>query len=225
MVSLDAVRNQKNIWVAAGDGDLERVQELIDEGVSPNAADENTYTPMHAAASYAQIHVLEFLISRGGDVNIADEDGETPLFVVETVEAASYLITHGADVHHRNNDGELPVDRLEEDAPEVSEYLRSLETTTSPDGPREGTQSLPPSQFATDQAAEHLSSELISQVQGITERAERQGRDPDEELRRVVGDSLLASVRAGQGLSGPSSTTADDNDTAKRARLDDNPGR
>ena len=92
---------QKNIWVAAGDGDPQRVQvsqhllwclansdttspgtgrarmhvftgfhTLILTGIvtaiSPNAPDPFTYTPMHAAASYSQIQVLSYLVSRGG---------------------------------------------------------------------------------------------------------------------------------------------------------------
>lgn len=41
------MKQQKNIWVAAGDGDLERVRELIEhQGDSPNARDPFTYTPM-----------------------------------------------------------------------------------------------------------------------------------------------------------------------------------
>ncbi|KAG8916798.1 hypothetical protein FRC00_014385 [Tulasnella sp. 408] len=208
MVSQSAARNQKNIWVAAGDGDLGRVQELLDQGISPNAADENTYTPI-----------------RGGNVNITDEDGETPLFVVETVEAARYLLEHGADMNHRNNEGELPVDRLEEDAPEVSEYLRSLSSAEIPDASSGGTQSQSASQFATDQAAELLSSELISQVKEIMERAEREGVDPEEELKKVVGDSLLATIRTGQGMSGPNDSSAENTDTSKRARLEGSPER
>ncbi|KAG9050096.1 hypothetical protein FS837_007619 [Tulasnella sp. UAMH 9824] len=225
MVRQSAARNQKNIWVAAGDGDLGRVQELLDEGISPNAADENTYTPMHAAASYAHIPVLDLLLSRGGNVNITDEDGETPLFVVETVEVARYLLERGADMNHRNNEGETAVDRLEEDAPEVSDYLRSLSSAEIPDTSSEGNQPRSPSQFATEQAAELLSSELISQVQEIMERAEREGVDPEEELRKVVGDSLLATIRTGQGMSGHNDSSADKTDTSKRARLEGSPER
>lgn len=76
------MKQQKNIWVAAGDGDLERVRELIEhQGDSPNARDPFTYTPMfvfsrchrhphsfftrHAAASYGQRHVLQYLIGCG----------------------------------------------------------------------------------------------------------------------------------------------------------------
>ena len=35
-----------NIWVASSDGDLERVKQLLAEGVSVNAQDELGYSPM-----------------------------------------------------------------------------------------------------------------------------------------------------------------------------------
>ncbi len=94
--------------------------------MSPNAADENTYTPMfvtsslailaqrssdlctsnrHAAASYAHLPLLEYLISKGGNINITDEDGDTPLFVVESVETARWLVEHGAQADVKNGEG------------------------------------------------------------------------------------------------------------------------
>jgi hypothetical protein len=40
--------DQKNIWVAAGDGDLARVRDLVEQHhLSPNAPDQFTYTPMY----------------------------------------------------------------------------------------------------------------------------------------------------------------------------------
>lgn len=33
----------KNLWTAAGDGDLERVRQLLDNGQSPNEKDDNAY--------------------------------------------------------------------------------------------------------------------------------------------------------------------------------------
>lgn len=33
----------KNLWTAAGDGDLDRVRQLLDEGQSPNDKDQNSY--------------------------------------------------------------------------------------------------------------------------------------------------------------------------------------
>lgn len=63
-------------------------------------------TNRHAAASYAHLELLTYLMSVGGDINILDEEGETPLFTVETMEAAEFLVEHGAEVGLRNNDGQ-----------------------------------------------------------------------------------------------------------------------
>lgn len=60
---------------------------------------------MHAAASYAHLELLDYLLSVGGDVNLADDDGDTPLFIVESVAAARWLIEHGADPRHQNEEG------------------------------------------------------------------------------------------------------------------------
>ncbi|ELU40785.1 Ank domain-containing protein [Rhizoctonia solani AG-1 IA] len=97
----------KNIWLAAGDGDLERVKiNKLGIGVSPNAADDVIgYTPMHAAASYGHIPILTYLISKGGDVNITDEEGDTPLYTAETVAVAQFLVEHGALVDVTNSEG------------------------------------------------------------------------------------------------------------------------
>ncbi|KAG9011094.1 hypothetical protein FRB94_009237 [Tulasnella sp. JGI-2019a] len=217
MVRQSAVSNQKNIWVAAGDGDLERVKELIEEeGLSPNVPDPNTYTPMHAAASYAHIGMIDYLISRGGDVNVTDDDGETPLFVVESIATARHLVENGATPDHRNHEGLTPAENLDEDFPEVATYLRGLTSQSEVPLPMA---SLPPapSQFLAERTTEHLSSELVTQVQEIMERSERDGTDPDEELRRVVGDTLLESYQAGRQMRG---AVQDIEPTAKRARTD-----
>ncbi|TFK47859.1 ankyrin [Heliocybe sulcata] len=194
------VQRVKNIWVAAGDGDLERVRELIeDESLSPNVADPNSYTPMHAAASYGNIDILTYLISRGGDVNITDDDGDTPLYTVENVETARFLIENGAILMRTNNEGVSPIDHLAEDFPEVSAYLHTLTTTTE----LADASLLPlhePSQHAQNVASETLTSSLMASAQEIMQRAEAEGRDPEEELRRLVGQTVLEGVATGYGL-------------------------
>jgi ankyrin repeat protein len=60
---------------------------------------------MHAAASYAHTELLEYLISVGGDINLRDDDGDTPLYVVETVEMARWMIERGADWSVVNEEG------------------------------------------------------------------------------------------------------------------------
>ena len=81
-------------------------QHLIEtENLSPNIPDPNSYTPMHAAASYAHTDLLEYLISKGGDINLRDDDGDTPLYVVESVDMARWMIERGADWGVVNEEG------------------------------------------------------------------------------------------------------------------------
>lgn len=228
------VQHEKNIWIAAGDGDLGRVRELVEQhALSPNVPDANTYTPMHAAASYGHLHVLEYLISQGGDVNITDEDGDTPLYAVENVETARYLVEHGAVVDRRNADGVSPADYLAEDFQEVAAYLETISPTRTADAAPSPALSPPshpqPSQRAQDLASESLTSSLIQSVQGIMERAEAEGRDPDEELREVVGRTVLQGVVTGYGMGAESSDRTAEREEgpgengAKRSRTDTGP--
>lgn len=53
-----------NIWVSAADGDMERVQYLLEHGGgTPTSKDSVEYTPLHAAASYAKHEVLYVKLS------------------------------------------------------------------------------------------------------------------------------------------------------------------
>ncbi|EJU04843.1 ankyrin, partial [Dacryopinax primogenitus] len=190
----------KNIWVAAGDGDLERVQ----IGIAPNAPDQYTYTPMHAAASYGHIHILEYLSSQGGNVNVVDDDGDTPLYTVENVETARYLVEKGATWDMRNKEGLTPADALDEDFAEVSAYLRSLAApgVSVNDGADASgnhvSQAVMPSEHLQDLTAHNMTTGLMDRVEDIMRRAEAEGRDPDEELRTALGDVFRQGMRTGQ---------------------------
>ncbi|KAF8753318.1 Ankyrin repeats (many copies) [Rhizoctonia solani] len=161
----------KNIWLAAGDGDLERVKALIEEqGVSPNAADD-------------VIGTLPW-----GDVNITDEEGDTPLYTAETVAVAQFLVEHGALVDVTNSEGVSPIETTEEDFPEVATYLRS-KTSLPPRHQEEQTQAQ-----EHEAASEELTAELIARTQEIITRAEREGRDPHDELTALVGRTVLGGM-------------------------------
>ncbi|KAF9649828.1 ankyrin [Thelephora ganbajun] len=221
-------RQQKNIWVAAGDGDLDRVKGLIEQqALSPNAPDPYTYTPMHAAASYGHIEVLEYLVSQGGNVNITDEEGDTPLYTVENVETAQWLVSHGATVDMRNCEGVSPIEHLEEDFPVVAAYLRSI---LDPDqgSYRDDQQNMHerPSQHTQNVASEFLTSELMSTVQEIVERSEREGTDPGEELRAAVSRTVIEGVVTGFDLGEAANAARREDDghhDTKRPRTDEGP--
>ncbi|KAL6302351.1 ankyrin repeat-containing domain protein [Sparassis latifolia] len=198
------VQPEKNIWVAAGDGDLGRVRRLtLCIALSPNLPDPYTYTPMHAAASYGQIHVLEYLISQGGDVNVTDSDGDTPLYVVENIMTAWFLVENGATVDHRNNEGASPAETLAEDFEEVATYLNRVSSAGDNAAPPQAVPAQAfnqPSQHAQNIASETLTSLLMQSVQEIMQRAEEDGHDPEEELRQAVGRTVLEGVVTGYGM-------------------------
>ncbi|KAG1804784.1 ankyrin repeat-containing domain protein [Suillus plorans] len=229
------VQPGKNIWVAAGDGDLVRVRVRNSSSLtftwsglirslpatSPNAPDEFTYTPMHAAASYGQLETLAYLFSQGGDVNVTDEDGDTPLYAAENTETAQWLLDHGSTLDHQNNDGVSPVEHLQENFPEIAAYLQSRLNPSSCVIPGAVSPSRP-SQYQQDIATESLTSSLMQSVHDIMQRSEADGRDPDEELRQVVGRIVFEGVVAGYDMTTDSSDAAhlSEANGVKRPRTD-----
>mmetsp|Transcript_58811 Transcript_58811/g.137659 ORF Transcript_58811/g.137659 Transcript_58811/m.137659 type:complete len:212 (+) Transcript_58811:54-689(+) len=139
----------ENLWTAAGDGDIARVEELITlSGFSPSSQDENGYTPVMAAASWGHVDLLRILLQRDASAaNVADSDGDTPLHhVAQAIELEAdqvrpvleLLLTHGADVSRRNAEGKTCIDSCaqgslvegdaEEQEPEINlVFLKTME--------------------------------------------------------------------------------------------------
>lgn len=118
-----------NLWTAASDGDLGRVRQLFDAGYhNTNDADEQGYTCLHAAASYAHLDLLQYLLSRPDiDVNARDTDGDTALHVCEDVASAQALLDSGADSKALNVHGFNPADiARQEGHVDVAAFLDSL---------------------------------------------------------------------------------------------------
>ncbi|KAI0264493.1 ankyrin repeat-containing domain protein [Gloeopeniophorella convolvens] len=235
-----STRVEKNIWVAAGDGDLDRVRELI-QPISPNAPDPFTYTPMHAAASYGHLDILTYLISEGGNVNITDEDGDTPLYTVENVETAQFLINNGADAAWRNHEGLSPAEHLAEDFLEVAAYLNTVNgiQTPSPGDGLAGNHSelgpaAQPSQHSQEAVSELLTSSLLNQLRDIVQREQDGGSESrrEEELRQAVSNTVLEGMVTGYSMANqegdPETRDSDvrhgDADVTKRRRLDEPDG-
>ncbi|KAI9096070.1 ankyrin repeat-containing domain protein [Phlyctochytrium arcticum] len=132
-----------NVWIAAADGDIEIVEHFLKRGgpggspLDANVKDISGYTPMHAAAAYGHLELLDLLVNTyNGNVNVTDEDGDTPLHVVENVNMARKLIQLGADVRQENLEGLTPIAVAnEEERKDIVEYLwgftPEFEPTTS----------------------------------------------------------------------------------------------
>ena len=75
--------NLLDIWRAAKSGDLTDLQHLVEEDPSLlSATDDDGSTPLHWAAYFDRIEVLNFILQRGGLglIDVANhKEGQTPL--------------------------------------------------------------------------------------------------------------------------------------------------
>jgi ankyrin repeat protein len=96
---------------ASGKGDLGAVQALLQQGVSPNAANDKGYTGLMEAARTGKLEVVDALIKAGAEVNARSKDGSTAaLRAVFGAQADTLerLVKAGADVKLANAKGETP---------------------------------------------------------------------------------------------------------------------
>jgi ankyrin repeat protein len=68
---------------AAQRGNVERVQQLLQMGVSARTANEYGVTPLHEAARTGRTKVVSVLLEAGADPNARTRAGETPMWYVE----------------------------------------------------------------------------------------------------------------------------------------------
>ncbi|BGP14308.1 hypothetical protein JCM10213_004435 [Rhodosporidiobolus nylandii] len=186
-----------NIWLAAGEGHFERVKELVESGTSPNALDENSYSPLHAAASWGHADILRYLVEKGGDINLTDADGDSPLYVVEQVGMAKLVVELGGNPAHKNEEGLTPAAALQEEYPHIALYLRTL---TGEAGPSSASA---PASTSTEPELNEATDALMSEVRTIMEAAERGEIHEslvDDKLREVVERAVSGQVEAGRAI-------------------------
>ncbi len=89
--------------IAAGNGDIELVQSLVEHG-----ADLNPGLTIHEAAISGNMELVQWLIEQGLDVNAKDEEERTILFnAVESgnLELVQWLVEQGLDVNAKDDEG------------------------------------------------------------------------------------------------------------------------
>jgi len=113
-------------WIAASEGNLARLQSSLQALHLPiTAADENGYTLLHAAASYKQLAIIQFLFSQQVNVHAMDNEGDGCLHYAGNAATARLLVEQGrANPQHRNAQS---LTALEVKRDELQELIKEAE--------------------------------------------------------------------------------------------------
>ncbi len=93
---------------ASASGEVGSVQELLEGGADPNAANERGETALSLAAQFGRTEVIALLLGRGALVDAPDTDGVTPLMKAARFgreEAVEELLRGGADRERKDREG------------------------------------------------------------------------------------------------------------------------
>ncbi len=99
---------QAPLHIAAGNGSVELIKQLIQRGANVNLANENRQTALHWAAWNNQTEAVNVLLYYGANVAQADLAGNTPLIFAAqngSTQASLLLLKHGADRYAANKAG------------------------------------------------------------------------------------------------------------------------
>jgi uncharacterized protein len=120
---------KENVWIAASDGDIARVREILDnkEVESVNTQDENGYSALHAAVSYGHEELIVVLLDEyKADINLRDTEGDVPLLACEEPAVLELLLSKGADLSARNDsDQDICYKAVEDENETMISYLLS----------------------------------------------------------------------------------------------------
>ena len=109
-------RNEQetDLYIAAMQGNLDKVKELVTEG-HVNINNMENYkpnSPLFIASLVGHIGVVDFLLKNGANVNYANKIGVTPLYAASSTnkdEIVKMLLENGADVDKADNIGRTPL--------------------------------------------------------------------------------------------------------------------
>jgi len=104
-----------DIFTASGEGNIERIKELLDSGTNVNMIDTdiNKWTALMLSADAGNINVVQLLLERGANVNMIDYSGRTALIMATisgSLDIVNLLIRNGADINIWDNNDHNALD-------------------------------------------------------------------------------------------------------------------
>lgn len=101
---------------SCGEGNLQRVKELLDQGADINFKEFTPklykIAPIARASCAGHNDVVELLLERGANIDETDNAGDTPLMIAAKygrLSTALLLMNRGANIHHKNHKGWTPI--------------------------------------------------------------------------------------------------------------------
>jgi ankyrin repeat protein len=111
VVAMD-VENNESLVKAARDGKTDRVRELIRKGADLNyEMPLNAWTPLIAAANYAQAETIKILLEAGANPNYLASNGNDTALIsasglsLENIDGLIALLAGGADIYQKTKGG------------------------------------------------------------------------------------------------------------------------
>ncbi|KAL6717881.1 hypothetical protein ACLMJK_003966 [Lecanora helva] len=201
-----------NVFILAADNNPQLLPLLRSNSSLATSQDSHGYSLPHAAVSYNHLDLLRILVNEFHvDVNIKDEDGETPLFVVESVEAAQCLLDElKAEPEIRNDEGMTAEDKIkaEGDNVAVADFLRESRlrrlsgTAEAPQTSSNNNERLPPlppnvklqlgsleDEEALGDSAE-LDPEFRQRIEALAARDDFGVAEGQQQLREIITDAI-----------------------------------
>lgn len=147
-------------------------------------------------------------------VDVEDNDGDTPLFFCDDVATAKILVDEfHANAKHKNHEGKTAAENaLMNGSEELATYLSSVtgETLESRSallaryGEEDEDEGGQPEviegrleEIKDDPETEDRVDEMMERIESILKRADETGADPTEELRELVGASIVRQIMEG----------------------------
>ncbi|XP_069692713.1 ankyrin repeat domain-containing protein 39-like [Periplaneta americana] len=116
--TLDELDFERGIWYAAQYDDLERVEKLLRQGVSPDIRDAAGYSPLHYAARAGHDRICQCLLAAGASVDAVTRAGQaTALHRAASAGQdgiVSLLLQRGGKPELRDADGKTALHRAVE---------------------------------------------------------------------------------------------------------------
>lgn len=124
LIPLRAQNSEEDLFSYAMGGEVEEVRRLLEEGVNPNAADEDGETALMFAVSSSIPEVVDVLLDAGADPGSKNSSGLTALMGavigdgemddeemrLDYLKIARLLIEVGADTSARDNESKTALD-------------------------------------------------------------------------------------------------------------------